>query len=100
MVAIGALNGPLDIGMFTVRQRRTDPAWMGRAFAVSMAFNFSGYPIGATITGWLVTTSVDAAIVMGVLACLVGGLLAWWMIPAAEDGSEVAPTLAAGELAD
>jgi MFS family permease len=98
MLAIGALNGPLDIGMFTVRQRRTDPAWMGRAFAVSMAFNFSGYPIGATITGWLAAISIDAAIVMGVLACIAAGLLAWWMIPAVEDGSEVAPTLVAGEL--
>ena len=93
MVAIGVFNGPYDIAMFTIRQRRTDPAWMGRAFAVSMAFNFSGYPIGAALTGWLVTFSIDAAIVMGVLAYLAGGLLAWWMIPAVEDGSEVATSL-------
>jgi MFS family permease len=100
MVALGALNGPYDIAMFTVRQRRTDPAWMGRAFAVSMAFNFSGYPIGAWLTGWLVTISMDAAIVMGVVAYLAGGLLAWWMIPAAEDGSEVAPTVMGAEMAE
>ncbi len=100
MLAIGVLNGPLDIGMFTVRQRRTDPAWMGRAFAVSMAFNFSGYPIGATITGWLAATSIDAAIVMGVIACVAAGLLAWWMIPAAEDGSQVATDLMGTTAAD
>jgi MFS family permease len=100
MVAIGALNGPYDIAMFTVRQRRTDPAWMGRAFAVSMAFNYSGFPIGAAISGWLVTSSIDAAIVMGVCASLAGGLLARWLIPEAEDGSEVAPVLVAGELAN
>jgi hypothetical protein len=32
----GLLAGPLDIALFTIRQRRTDPAWLGRAFAVSM----------------------------------------------------------------
>ena len=47
----GLLNGPMDIGLFTIRQRRTDPAWMGRAFAVSMGFNFIGYPIGAALAG-------------------------------------------------
>ena len=49
----GLLNGPMDIGLFTMRQRRTDPAMFGRAFAVSMAFNFLGYPIGAVIAGLL-----------------------------------------------
>ena len=51
MFLFGLANGPLDIALFTIRQRRTDPAWMGRAFAVSMAFNFMGYPFGAIIAG-------------------------------------------------
>ncbi len=51
MFIFGLLNGCADIALFTVRQRRTDPAWMGRAFAVSMAFNFMGFPIGAAIAG-------------------------------------------------
>jgi MFS family permease len=80
----GALNGPMDIGLFTIRQRRTDPAWMGRAFAVSMAFNFVGYPIGAAIAGALAAVSIDAAIVVGTVACLVAGLLAAVMIPRRE----------------
>jgi MFS family permease len=42
MIVTGFLNGPGEITMFTLRQRRTDLAWMGRAFAVSMAFNFAG----------------------------------------------------------
>ena len=73
MFLFGLLNGPLDIALFTVRQRRTDPAWMGRAFAVSMAFNFMGYPFGAIIAGALATDSLPAAVVLGVIACLVGG---------------------------
>src|SRR4051812_442213 len=67
----GLLSGPMDIGLFTIRQRRTDPAWMGRAFAVSMAFNFVGYPIGTAIAGAVATVSLEAAILVGVVACLV-----------------------------
>ena len=80
----GALNGPMDIGLFTIRQRRTDPAWMGRAFAVSMAFNFVGYPIGAALAGAIAAVSIDAAIIVGAVACLVAGLLAAVMIPRRE----------------
>lgn len=32
-ILIGLASGPLDIALFTIRQRRTDPAWTGRAFA-------------------------------------------------------------------
>ena len=77
----GLLNGPLDIALFTVRQRRTDPAWMGRAFAVSMAFNFVGYPVGAAIAGVLATSSIELAVIVGVVAALVASLLAAVLIP-------------------
>jgi MFS family permease len=77
----GALNGPMDIGLFTIRQRRTDPAWMGRAFAVSMAFNFVGYPIGAALAGAVAAVSLDAAIIVGAVACIVAGVIAAVMIP-------------------
>ncbi len=80
-LAIGLLQGPLDIALFTVRQRRTDPAWMGRAFAVSMAVNFMGFPIGAAAAGLIATVSLPAAVGLGVVACLVGGVLAAVMIP-------------------
>jgi predicted MFS family arabinose efflux permease len=81
MVFYGLLNGPLDIALFTVRQRRTDPAWMGRAFAVSMALNFAGFPIGAALAGILAATSIELAIVVGVGACLLSGLIGATMIP-------------------
>lgn len=64
---VGLLVGPMDIALFTVRQRRTDPAWMGRAFAVSMAFNFVGMPVGAAVAGLLADRSIELAIlVLGV----------------------------------
>jgi len=77
----GVLNGPLDIALFTLRQRRTDPAWMGRAFAVSASFNFIGYPIGTAIAGVFVVQSFEATIALGVAACLVAAFLGWWQIP-------------------
>ena len=80
-ITLGLLQGPLDIALFTVRQRRTDPAWMGRAFAVSMAVNFMGFPIGAAAAGAIATVSLPAAVGLGVIACLVGGTLAAVMIP-------------------
>ncbi len=77
----GFLNGPLDIALFTVRQRRTDPAWMGRAFAVSMAFNFIGYPIGAATMGTVAGQSMVAAILLGVAAAVASGVFAATMVP-------------------
>lgn len=77
----GLLNGPMDVGLFTIRQRRTDPAIMGRAFAVSMAFNFLGYPIGAALAGAIASISIEAAIAVGALACVLGALAAAVLIP-------------------
>jgi predicted MFS family arabinose efflux permease len=79
--AFGLLNGPLDIALFTVRQRRTDPAIMGRAFAVSMAANFFGYPIGSAIAGVLAAASLVAPIWLGIVACVIATVFAAVLIP-------------------
>jgi MFS family permease len=81
MLILGLANGPLDIGLFTIRQRRTDPALMGRAFAISMALNFSGFPIGAALAGALSERSLDLAIFLAVAASAVGTILAAVLVP-------------------
>ena len=81
MALMGAASGPMDVSMFTLRQRRTDPAWMGRAFAISMAFNFAGWPVGAALAGVIATWSIEGAIVLGVIAALAGTLIALTLIP-------------------
>lgn len=81
MALMGAANGPMDVAMFTLRQRRTDPAWMGRAFAISMAFNFAGWPVGAALAGVIATTSIEAAIIVGVVAAAIGVVFAATLIP-------------------
>jgi MFS family permease len=92
MALMGILNGPLDIGMFTMRQRRTDPALLGRAYAVSMSFNFAGFPVGSAIAGVLAPASVDGAIIFGVAACLVAAVIAAVLIPRAAPSVEAART--------
>jgi MFS family permease len=87
---VGLVNGPLDIALFTVRQRRTDPAWLGRAFAISMGFNFVGYPIGAALTGVIAASSLGGAVVLGIGACLASGVLAAVLIPVRDPATEPA----------
>jgi MFS family permease len=84
MIITGLLNGPLDIALFTVRQRRTERGWTGRAFAVSMSFNALGIPIGSAIAGVIAARSVEAAIALGVVTSVISGVLAAVMIPANE----------------
>jgi MFS family permease len=91
MFLTGLLTGPLDVALFTVRQRRTDPAWMGRAFAVSMAFNFSGFPIGAALAGVLASRSIESAILVGVVASMLAAFLAAVMVPRQEPDAVASP---------
>jgi MFS family permease len=72
MAILGASNGPMDVAFFSLRQRRTDMMWLGRAFAVSMALNFVGVPVGAALAGPLVAVSL----VPGVAFCVATSALA------------------------
>ncbi len=94
MLIVGLLIGPMDIALFTVRQRRTDPAWTGRAFAVSMAFNYLGVPIGAAVGGLLAASSIEAAIIiLGIGGATASALAAAFLVPR-ED--RVVPPVVAG----
>jgi len=81
LILFGVLNGPLDVAMFTTRQRRTDPAWMGRAFAVSMSFNFLGFPVGTGLGGIIASQSLDGAIAIEIGACVIAAIAAHLLIP-------------------
>jgi hypothetical protein len=85
--------------MFTLRQRRTDPSWMGRAFAISMAFNFAGWPVGAALAGIIATTSIEAAVVLGVVSAAIGVVFAATLIPSRDPAlnGTPAPSPAPGE---
>jgi MFS family permease len=91
MAVQGFLNGPLDVALFTLRQRRTDPAWLGRAFAVSMSLNFSGYPIGAALGGALLAIGPTATLAAAAIATAGGALVAWWLLPREGQPEPVSP---------
>ncbi|HYM97567.1 MAG TPA: MFS transporter [Candidatus Sulfotelmatobacter sp.] len=79
---LGVAAGPFDIGLFTLRQRRTDPAWFGRAFAVSMSLNSVGNPIGSALAGPLIARSLDVALWAAVGFTLASALVPLLAIPA------------------
>ena len=84
LIGLGISSGPFDIVLFTLRQRRTDPAWLGRAFAVSMALNFAGFPIGSAMGGAIVPFSIAAALTAAVVFQILGAVFAMVAIPADE----------------
>jgi len=81
MVCVGIATGPFDVGLFTLRQRRTDPAWMGRAFAVSMALNFAGFPVGSALGGAIVSYSIEAALAIAIVVNLLAAAMCFWWLP-------------------
>lgn len=91
MVGVGLLLGPMDVALFTVRQRRTDVAWLGRAFSVSMAFNYLGVPIGAALAGVLASRSIELAIVaLGLGGTIASAIAAATMVPRDDPAAETA----------
>jgi len=85
IVLLGLSTGPFDIGLFTLRQRRTDPAWFGRAFAVSMSLNSVGNPIGSAVAGPLIAASVNVALWAAVGATLASLVIVLVAIPGREE---------------
>src|SRR2546428_10813339 len=87
LLIAGLANGPFDVSMFSMRQRRTDPAWYGRAFAVSMGLNWAGQPIGSAISGPLIHIGLTVAFLVAAGLMLVAATLVWWVIPAEPAGT-------------
>jgi MFS family permease len=78
----GGAESIVNVGLFALRQRRTDPAWFGRAFAVSMSFNFAGVPIGSAISGPLLEHSLVLPLLLGAGISVISVVTALVLIPA------------------
>jgi predicted MFS family arabinose efflux permease len=83
LIIVGIAAGPIDVGLLTLRQRRTDPASLGRVLAVSFGLNSLGLPAGAALAGMLVAWSPAATLAAAALAAATGAL-ASRLIPAQE----------------
>lgn len=74
LLLAGLAAGPVDVGVLTLRQRRTDPAQLGRVMAVSFSLNVAGFPVGSAIAGALVTHSLAATFGAAGVAAGLGAL--------------------------
>jgi MFS family permease len=80
-VIAGAAGSIINVGIFALRQRRTDPVWFGRAFAVSMSLNFAGAPIGSALSGPLLEHSIALPLLLGAAINAVAVVAAVMLIP-------------------
>ncbi len=85
VVVMGFGTGPFDVSVFTLRQRRTEQAWFGRVFAVSMSLNSVGAPVGSALAGPLIGYSLDVALWVAVAVTLVAAIFPMVAIPARDD---------------
>ncbi len=83
---VGVGSSVMDVALFSLRQRVTDPAWFGRAFAVSMHLNYSGIPVGSALSGPLLAISTPFALTVAVGFALAAAGLTWVMVPSTETG--------------
>jgi MFS family permease len=91
MALIGLATGPLDVSLFSLRQRRTDVAVQGRAFAVSMALNYLGLPVGAAFAGPLVAWSAPGALGLAAAVTAAAAALGVLLVPEAAGPAGSAP---------
>ena len=81
---VGAAGATMDVAMFSLRQRITDPEWFGRAFAVSMHANYSGMPVGSALSGPLLAVSTPFALIVAVGFAVAAAGLTFVMVPSSE----------------
>ena len=79
---IGAASAVSLVAIFAIRQRRTDPAWFGRAFAVSMSLNTVGQPVGSGLSGPLFERSIALPLLLGAAVTLAAVAAMLLTIPA------------------
>ena len=82
LVVAALVEAPFDIAFLTLRQRRTDPAKFGSMFAVSMALNQLGGPVGSALGGTLVAWSLSGALWVAAALVAASALIPLLVIPA------------------
>jgi predicted MFS family arabinose efflux permease len=80
MATVGLLEGPIDVGLLTLRQRRTDPDRLGRVLAVSMSINTCGFPLGTALGGMLAAWSPNSAFLAAAVASLLGAITTYLLV--------------------
>lgn len=74
LMVAGLVAGPIDVALLTLRQRRTEPAQLGRVLSVSISLNMAGFPLGSALAGMLITHSLELAFLLAGLSSLLAAL--------------------------
>jgi MFS family permease len=91
LMVAGTLTGPIDVGVLTLRQRRTDPAELGRVLSVSMSLNMAGFPIGTALAGVLLLWSVPSAFFAAAFTSILAAIAAAALIPTHDEAGSLDP---------
>ncbi|MEU8589459.1 MFS transporter [Streptomyces sp. NPDC048664] len=67
LMMVGLGEGTVNVSLLSLRQRRTESAWLGRIMTVSISVNLIGFPIGTALGGAVATHSVAAALATAAL---------------------------------
>lgn len=49
LALFGLMEGTVNVSLLSLRQRRTDPGWIGRIMTVSISVNLIGFPVGTAL---------------------------------------------------
>lgn len=91
LMIVSAAGGPVDVGLLTLRQRRTDPAQLGRVLSVSMSLNVVGFPLGSALAGILITQSVSATFLLAGAVSVFAAIAVMAIPRDAQSREEVSP---------
>jgi hypothetical protein len=81
MALFGLASGPIDIGLFALRQRRTEAHWFARVVALSMSLNFVGMPIGSALAGPIIERSIALTLLVATAILAIGCIVPLRAIP-------------------
>lgn len=74
LMLAGLVSGPIDVGLLTLRQRRTDPSQLGRVLSVSISLNMAGFPLGSALAGMLMGHSLALTFILAGLSSLLAAI--------------------------
>ncbi|MGP3969945.1 MFS transporter [Streptomyces sp. 6N223] len=88
LAVVGLMEGSINVSLLSLRQRRTDPGWLGRVMTVSISVNLSGFPIGTALGGYLASRSLTAAFAVAMAVTLLSAVCVRVLIPASAGSQE------------
>lgn len=78
---VGLMEGTINVSLLSLRQRRTEPGWLGRIMTVSMSVNLAGFPVGTALGGFLAAHSLVGAFAVAAGMTLLSAACVHFFVP-------------------